>query len=119
MNSSKPKALLRSLLFSYILSGILLLGLAFVLYKLKIKEAQINTAVYVVYIVSCMIGGFFAGRRIGQRRFFWGLLSGLLYFLVLFAVSWTLKSGGSFDAGRVMTVMGCCLAGGTAGGMMS
>lgn len=119
MNPSKPKALLRSLLFSYILSGILLLGLAFVLYKLKIKEAQINTAVYAVYIVSCLIGGFLAGKRIGQRRFFWGMLSGLLYFLVLFAVSWVMKDGGSFDMARVMTVMACCLAGGTAGGMMS
>lgn len=119
MNPSRPKALLRSLLFSYILSGILLLGLALVLYKLKIKEAQINTAVYVVYIVSCLTGGFFAGRRIGQRRFFWGMLSGLLYFIVLFAVSWVLKDGSALDMTRVITVMACCLAGGTAGGMMS
>lgn len=119
MNPSRPKALLGSLLSAYLLSGILLLGLAFVLYKLKIKEAQINTAVYVVYVVSCLIGGFFAGKRIGQRRFFWGMLSGLLYFVVLFAVSWILKDGGSFDTTRVLTVMACCLAGGTAGGMMS
>lgn len=119
MNPSRPKALLGSLLLSYVISGILLLGLAFVLYKLKIKEAQINTAVYAVYAIACLIGGFFAGKRIGQRRFFWGLLSGLLYFLVLFAVSWFLKEGGNFDTARVMTVMACCLAGGTAGGMMS
>lgn len=119
MNPSKPRALLRSLLFSYILSGILLIGLAFVLYKLKIKEAQINAAVYIIYIISCLIGGFFAGHRIRQRRFFWGMLSGLLYFIVLFTVSWILKDSGSFDMSRVMTVMACCLAGGTAGGMMS
>lgn len=119
MTSSRPKALLRSLLFSYLLSGILLLALAFVLYKLKIKEAQINTAVYAIYAIACLIGGFAAGKRIGQRRFFWGLLSGLLYFLVLLAVSWLLKQGNPFDLTRVLTVMGCCLAGGTAGGMMS
>lgn len=119
MNPSRPKALLISLLFSYILSGILLLGLAFVLYKLKIREAQINTAVYAVYVISCLIGGFIAGKRIGQRRFFWGMLSGLLYFAILFAVSFLLKDGGGFDMTRVMTVMACCLAGGCAGGMMS
>lgn len=119
MIPSKPKALLRSLLISYILSGLLLLGLAFVLYKLKIKEAQINMAVYAIYVIACLIGGFLAGKQIGQRRFFWGMLSGLLYFLVLFAVSWILKDGGSFDMARVTTVMACCLGGGTAGGMMS
>lgn len=119
MTPSKPKALLGSLLISYIISGVLLVGLAFVLYKLKIKEGQINVAVYAIYVISCLIGGLFAGKRIGQRRFFWGLLSALLYFGVLVAVSWVLKNGGTFDAGRVLNVMGCCIVGGVAGGMMS
>lgn len=119
MTPSKPKVLLRSLLCSYLMSGILLLVLAFALYKLKLKEAQINTAVYFIYGTACLFGGFLAGKGIGQRRFFWGVLSGLLYFLVLFAVSWFMKNGTAPELTRVLTVMGCCIAGGMAGGMIS
>ena len=80
MSPSKPKALLRSLLISYLLSGILLLVMSFALYKLKLKEAQINTAVYAVYVIACLVGGILSGKALQNRRFFWGLLTGLLYF---------------------------------------
>ncbi|MGL5434363.1 MAG: TIGR04086 family membrane protein [Lachnospiraceae bacterium] len=119
MTSASPKALLRSLIFSYVLSGILLLALSFALYKLKIKEAQINVAVYIVYILACLAGGLLAGKAMRQKRFFWGLLSGLLYFVVLLVVSWVLKQGVPLDTSRMLTVMACCAAGGTIGGMMS
>lgn len=119
MTSSPPKALLRSLIFSYVLSGILILALSFALYKLKMKEAQINVAVYVVYILACMAGGLMAGKVMRLKRFFWGLLSGLLYFVVLLAVSWILKQGLPLDTSRMLTVMGCCALGGTIGGMIS
>lgn len=119
MTSTCPKALLRSLIISYVLSGVFLLVLSFALYKLKIKEAQINMAVYLVYILACLIGGLAAGKAIRQKRFFWGLLSGLLYFVVLLAVSWVLKQGLPLDTSRILTVMGCCAAGGMIGGMIS
>ncbi len=75
MSPSKPKALLRSLLISYLLSGILLLVMSFALYKLKLKEAQINTAVYAVYVIACLVGGILSGKALQNRRFFWGLLT--------------------------------------------
>lgn len=119
MITSKPKALLHSLIFSYLLSGILLLALSFGLYKLKMKEAQINTAVYLIYLLACLAGGFLAGKAARQRRFFWGMVSGLLYFAILFTVSWLMKQGDFPDTTRTISTMACCVAGGTAGGMIS
>lgn len=119
MGQSKPKALLRSLLLSYLLSGILLLAMSFALYKLKLKEAQINLAVYAVYAIACLAGGILSGKALQSRRFFWGLLTGLLYFAVLFAASWMMKRGMPFDTTRVITVLACCAAGGCVGGMIS
>ncbi len=119
MNTSRPKVLLRSLIISYLLSGVLLLTLSFVLYKLKLKEEQINTAVYGVYVVSCLIGGLLSGKAIKTRRFFWGLLTGLLYFLILFAASLLTRQGTPPESSRMLTVLACCAAGGMAGGMMS
>ncbi|MCD7990657.1 MAG: TIGR04086 family membrane protein [Clostridia bacterium] len=116
MENGIVKPMLRSLLISYVLSGILLAALAFALYKLRLKEGQVNLMVYAVYLLTCLSGGFLAGKRIRQRRFFWGLLSGLLYFLVLFAVSWAMNMGSAIDMERSVTVMGICALGGTIGG---
>lgn len=56
MNSSKTGALIRALLVSYMVSGLLLLALSFALYRLKLKEAQINQAVFAVYGIACLTG---------------------------------------------------------------
>lgn len=119
MENGIVKPMIRSLLISYVLSGILLAALAFALYKLRLKEGQVNLMVFAVYFITCLAGGLLAGKRICQRRFFWGLLSGLLYFLVLFAVSWAMNIGTPMDMERSVIVMGLCALGGTIGGMMS
>ena len=119
MENGIAKPMLRSLLVSYVLSGILLAVLAFALYQLRLKEGQVNLMVYAVYLLTCLCGGFLAGKRIRQRRFFWGLLSGLFYFVVLFAVSWAMNMGSPIDMERSVTVMGVCALGGTIGGMIS
>lgn len=119
MENGIMKPILRSLLLSYILSGLLLAGLAFALYKLRLKEGQVNIMVFAVYFAACLVGGLAAGKGIRQRRFFWGLLSGLFYFVVLFAVSWILNFGSPVDTNRSVIVMGICALGGTLGGMFS
>ncbi len=121
MNISKSKVLLRSLLMAYLLSGILLLVLSFALYRLKLGEQQINAAVYGVYVIACLFGGFLAGKASLSRRFFWGMLTGILYFAVLFAVSWLMNRNTMIipDLTKSATVLACCVAGGTAGGMFS
>ena len=115
MENGIVKPMIRSLLISYVLSGILLAALAFALYKLHLKEGQVNLMVFAVYFVTCLAGG----KGIRQRRFFWGLLSGLFYFVVLFAVSWAMNMGSPIDMERSVTVMGVCALGGTIGGMIS
>jgi putative membrane protein (TIGR04086 family) len=119
MENGIVKPMLRSLLLSYVLSGILLAALAFALYKLKLKESQVGLLVFAIYFLTCLAGGFLTGKRLKQRRFFWGLLSGLLYFLVLFAVSRVMNMGNPIDTERAVTVMGICALGGTLGGMFS
>ena len=111
MNSSKTGALIRALLVSYMVSGLLLLALSFALYRLKLKEAQINQAVFAVYGIACLTGG--------SRRFFWGLSSGLLYFAVLFVLSQAVSHGASPISSRTATVMLLCTAAGAIGGILS
>lgn len=116
---NKPLFFLKTLFITYLLTGILLFVLAFVLYKLRLSNTQVQTGVYLIYILSCFLGGFLAGRKMKSRRFLWGMLMGGLYFVVLFLVS--ALSGKPLESGfsYLLLVLAICLAGGTAGGMLS
>lgn len=115
----KSMFFVKTLFFSYLLTGILLFALAFILYKLRLSNTQIQTGIYFIYILSCFLGGFLAGRHMKNRRFLWGMLMGALYFVILFLVS--SLAGKPLESGftHLALVLGICLAGGTAGGMLS
>lgn len=116
---NKSLFFLKTLFFSYLLTGILLFALSFLLYKLRLNNTQIQTGIYFIYILSSFLAGFLAGKRMKNRRFLWGMLMGALYFVVLFLISSLvgkpLESGFQY----LLLVFGICLAGGTSGGMLS
>ena len=108
MSNSKPWLVVRTLLITYIISGILMVALAFALYRFRLPESQINLGVNAVYIISCLVGGFI-----------WGLLTGILYFAALLLMSF-LQNGGLTDGMiHIATVLGMCAGSGMAGGMLS
>ena len=117
MSSSRfqPKALLTSLLISYLISGILLLLLSFAVWKMQISEQMTGTLILGVYALSCLVGGFASARLIRSRRFFWGLLTGLLYVLVLVAVSWLFGQEESRYSSRLISIVICCAVSGMIG----
>jgi len=76
METKVIKPLLRSLFISYALSALFLGALAFALYKLRLGESLVNLLIFAVYFAACFAGGFFTGRKVRNRRFFWGLYPG-------------------------------------------
>lgn len=119
MGFQTPWRIVRSLIVTYLISGILLGGLAFALYRFRIPESQVNLGINAVYILSCLAGGFLAGKSIKSRRFFWGLLTGVLYFAFLFLMSLAQNGGLPDDPVRAGSVLVMCAASGMAGGMLS
>jgi len=115
---SKILAFLRTLLISYVITGILLFVLAFLLYKFKLKETQVAFGVLAIYAITCLLGGLIIGKTMKNRRFLWGLLLGLCYFLILLGVSFLMNRGLSQDISNSITTMLVCLGGGTIGGML-
>ena len=71
------------------------------------------------YIISCLIGGLVAGRRLKVRRFLWGVAVGAVYFAVLLIGSLLMNRGISSDAVHVVTTLIMCMAAGMIGGMIS
>ncbi|MCD2492093.1 TIGR04086 family membrane protein [Lacrimispora sp. NSJ-141] len=116
---SKPLSLIRSLLSSYVLTGVLLLLLSFLLYKMKLSKNQIHIGIYVIYVLSCLFGGFLAGKQTKTRRFMWGGLSGILYFAVLFLISMILHRGIQTGIPGILICFCLCAGCGTLGGMFS
>lgn len=119
MKSTIPWRLTRTLIVSFLLSLFLLLGLTFLLYKFRLGEQQVTIGIHAVYILSCLIGGLLAGKAMKTKRFFWGLVTGILYFVFLFAISLLQDQGITADPLQLLAVLGICAASGMAGGMMS
>lgn len=70
----KVKAILRSLFLAYLLSGVCLLLLALLVFKLDIGKGPVTVGILVIYVLSCLAGGFWQERyfvRINIGGDFW------------------------------------------------
>ena len=85
------KTILRSLLLAYALSGICLLLLALMVFKLDIGQGTVTVGILVIYVVSCLAGGFLSGKLMRQNKYKWGFLVGLCYFVLLMVVSFIVQ----------------------------
>ena len=80
--------ILKSLLAAYVVTGILLMILAMALYKFELTEEAVTAGITAVYLLSTFAGGLVAGKLAKIRRFFWGIVLGILYFAFLLLITW-------------------------------
>ena len=110
---------LKCMLAAYILTAGLLLLLALMLYRFGLSEKTVSICIIVIYIVVTFLAGFLAGKRMGEKKFLWGLAMGCTYFLILTAVSVIVNKGIEDAAGSLVTVFMLCGGSGMLGGMLS
>lgn len=103
----------------YMITGILLLLLAFFMYRAEPSEALVNGAIIAIYIIAGFAGGFLMGKRAGVRKYLWGLLMGALYYGILIFIGVILHQGLDADTVHLVSTMILCLLSATAGGMIS
>ena len=109
----------QALLVSYIITGILLLVLAVLLYKLNLDKGKVTAGITGIYVVSAFAGGLLIGKLQKVRKFIWGLMLGILYFLLLVLVSFGVYHTLQGDVMQIVTTLVLCAAGGMLGGMLS
>lgn len=117
-----PSILLRmmkALLTSYVITGLLLLVLAFLLYQFQLNKSVVDIGIVAIYILSCFIGGFIEGKIMGTKKYIWGALIGLLYFVLLTIISLAVNQGFDGNTSNFITSLLLCTAGGMLGGMLS
>ena len=111
--------IIRTLLISYLCSAILLIFLTVLLYKFRLDESQITTGIYGTYILSCLLGGFLAGKSMKSKRLLWGLLTGILYFIFLFLLSSLQERSVTSEIPQILKIFGFCAGSGMIGGILS
>lgn len=106
--------LVKALMLSYFLTMLMLLGL----YKFDLSEKTVRIGILAVYIISTFAGGFAMGKMGKTRKFLRGFMLGMLYFLLLLAISAGIYR--SVQGGMQMMIAWIlCGAGGMLGGMVS
>ena len=111
--------LLGLLVFAYVLTGLLLFGLAYLLYKFRLEEKIVNISVIVIYVLVNFLTGFIAGKRIKVKKFLWGFVLGSAYFLILAVTSFVAGRQEAVIGSHLITTYLLCAGGGMLGGMVS
>ena len=68
----KTKTVLRSLFLAYGLTGVCLLLLAFLVFQFDLGLAPVSAGIVAVYVISCLAGGFMAGKSCERINIFGG-----------------------------------------------
>lgn len=108
-----------SLLAGYVitLAGIFLLALC--LFLFQVTEEVVNIGIIIIYVVSSLGAGFLAGKQIKTRKFLWGMLVGVLYYLILVVISMAGNQTLTVQNQELLTTFLMCVGSGTLGGMVS
>lgn len=109
---------LKVVLFTYVISMILLGILALITYKVDCSETVVKAGIIVIYFVSALAGGLVSGKTKKSRRLIYGLCSGAIYAVILMCISILVKSDAQIGVEFTVALI-TSLAGGTAGGVLS
>lgn len=109
----------KGLIFSYAVTGVLLLLLAFLVFKFQLGENVTDMAIVAIYVLVTFLGAFITGKSVKEQKFLWGFLLGFLYILIISLVA--IAIGHTFHVASTanLTTAALCIGGGLLGGMLS
>lgn len=108
-----------SLLGGYSVTFLGIVILAFLLLMFQISEDMVDIGIIIIYILACLGTGIIIGKRTKMKKFFWGMIAGGMYFLVMLIMSVILHNSLGGEGRDLVTVFLICVGGGTIGGMIS
>ena len=111
--------LLIYLLCSYAFTLIVLVFLVFLLFKMRLSEQVISKTIIITYMAASFLGGFLAGKKMKVKKYIWGLLMGVAYYIVFLILSLIINKGDVEMSKTILTTLVLCCGGGMLGGMLS
>ena len=110
--------ILKELLVQIILSTVLVVILAFIVFELSLGDGIIRIMILAIYGICSLVGGLILGKNIQKRKFLWGLVAGAIYIGLIVGISFIIRDetgGGAIGLGTGVAV---ALGFGTFGGML-
>lgn len=102
-----------------VITVLLLLILAFMLFKFDLSDTFVMVGIYVTYVVSCFVGGLIIGKVRGEKKFIWGMIVGITFFVTLSIIS-LIVTGELYGSGmKALWALAACIIGGAVGGMIA
>jgi len=111
--------LLKGLLFSFVVFAVLFFFLAFLMYQNNWSDSVMQPLVYVTVCLSAFLGSFYFSKHAPVRRFLWGLLFGIVFFLLYLLIVFLLQGTSVFSTDRLLTFLAFFVLSGMVGGMLS
>ena len=104
---------------AYIMTVLILILLALLLFKVGLSKSTLGAMITITYVLTCFVAGRLAGKQMQRRRFMWGAIMGGAYFIVLFMISIIAGQPMTEVANSLFTTLILCVGGGMLGGMLS
>lgn len=111
--------IVKAVLVSFIVSAIFLLITSALMLGTNLSSTVVSALVIVTYIISNFISGFIMGKGMEHKKFIWGLVSGLVYFFVIFVLSIIIMGTKNFSLAATIRTLLICGLSGMVGGMLS
>lgn len=111
--------LVKAVLVSFIVSAILLLITSALMLNTNLSASAVSVLVIITYIISNFLSGFIMGKGMEQKKYIWGLISGLSYFVIIFIVSFLFMGVKDLNIATTIRTLLICAASGMIGGMLS
>ena len=111
-----PLKIIKSLIAAYVVTFIMLLFLAFLMFKFSISGTTLALGIVAIYLLSNIVSGIIIGKAAGQRRFAWGALVGLLYVVIMAMIGNVI---GDVDTGKLLLPGFISVTGAVFGGIIS
>lgn len=108
----------KGVVLAYLISGICLLLLAFLMFQWDVAEGVVRGGIIFAYVFSCFLSGMVVSAHREGRKYLWGLAMGLLYYVILFAVSMIFNRAVFTQIPGIFPAFFLCAFGGMLGGML-
>ena len=100
-------SIIKSILFSYMLSAILFLIFSFLITYTSVPYSVITPASFLITLLSILTASIVNGRKSSERGWLTGSLTGFIYMLILYIIgSIVFKSPDISSNGLIMIVLG-------------
>lgn len=113
------KSIGKILVLMYAITAVLLFLLALLLKQFQWGTQGIQAGITMVYVITCLIGGIFAGKVQRSKKFIWGILVSLMYIIVMLILTLIIKDGFHGESSVFVTNLLLGMGSGMVGGMLA